>query len=59
MKADLFQDIKGDFAFAGALKEHFLEGSAPLRGCSYLLLSILLWVNVPLQDNVHTKASAK
>ena len=30
LKADLRQDINSDFAFRGALMEHFLEESAPL-----------------------------
>ena len=31
LKADFRQDINVGFHFAGALMEHFLEGSAPLR----------------------------
>ena len=31
LKADLCQGVNGGLRFAGALLEHFLEGSTPLR----------------------------
>ena len=47
LKADLCQDING-----GALKEHFLDGSAPLRLCKltqkrrFVFVTLLIWVSV-------------
>ena len=34
---------------AGALMEHFLVGSAQLRQRTFVFVTLLIWVNVPLR----------
>ena len=55
LKADLHQDINVGFAFSRCLKEHFLEGSSPLRlwlkltqKRIFVFVTLLIWVNVPM-----------